>query len=88
MFVANIDDFDFAELLMFICVQKALDVAQNAKEHMWTQQKVYIFFAFWNKKTENAEKALDVQQNVRGHSSERNKVFIFVRFLEQKIQNY
>jgi len=32
--IANIDDFDFAELLMFIFVEKALDVAQNAKEHM------------------------------------------------------
>ena len=71
---------------MFIVVEKALDVAQNAKEHMWTQQKVYIFFVFWNKKTENAEKALDIQQNVRGHSSERNKVFIFVRFLKQKFK--
>ena len=31
---ANIDDFDFAELLMFIFVEKALDVQQNAQGHM------------------------------------------------------
>ena len=33
-FVANIDDFDFAELLVIIFVEKALDVEQNAKRRM------------------------------------------------------
>ena len=33
-FVANIDDFDFAELLMIIFVEKALDVEQNARGNM------------------------------------------------------
>ena len=33
-FVANINDFDFAELLMIIFVGKALDVKQNARGHM------------------------------------------------------
>ena len=34
IFVANINDFDFAELLMIIFVEKALDVDQNARGHM------------------------------------------------------
>ena len=34
IFVANIDDFDFAELLMIIFVEKALDVEQNARGRM------------------------------------------------------
>ena len=33
-FVANIDDFDFAELLVIIFVEKAIDVNQNARGRM------------------------------------------------------
>ena len=33
-FVTNIDDFDFAELLVIIFVEKALDVEQNARGRM------------------------------------------------------
>ena len=34
IFIANIDDFGFAELLMIIFVEKALDVQQNARGRM------------------------------------------------------
>ena len=33
IFIANINDFDLAELLMVIFVEKALDVEQNARGH-------------------------------------------------------
>ena len=42
IFIANIDDFDVAGLLVFIFVQKAVDVEQNAIAHMWSE-KVCIF---------------------------------------------
>jgi len=67
IFIANIYNFDVEGLLVFIFVQKALDVVQNARGHMWTHQKVYIFLVFLTQNSGSVEKALDVQQNARGH---------------------
>ena len=58
--IANINDSDVVELLMLIFVEKALDVKQNAKGHIWTQQQVCMFIVFLNNKSENIQKALDL----------------------------
>ena len=50
IFMHNIDDFDFAELKMFIFGEKALDVEQNEQEHMQTHQQVFILCSFVVKK--------------------------------------
>ena len=46
-FVANIDDFDFAELLMIIFVEKALDVYQNARGACKRTKKYAVSWCFF-----------------------------------------
>ena len=87
IFITNINDFDFAELLMVIFVEKALDVEQNARGYSRGLKKVFIFMVFLNQKLKNVETALDVDQTTKGHSSGLKKVSIFVRFLNQKFKN-
>ena len=46
-FVANIDDFDFAELLVIIFVEKAVDVEQNARgAHVVTIKSIHFHYVF------------------------------------------
>ena len=67
IFIPNIDDFDVAGLLVFIFVQKALDVHQNAIAHMRSPKKYAFSLCFLSKNSESAEKALDIYQNAKGH---------------------
>ena len=66
--IANMDDFDFPELLMFIFVEKAVDVEQNVRGQSRGLKQVFISLLFFNQKFKNVEKALEVEQNARGHS--------------------
>ena len=39
IFISTIDDFDVAGLLVFVFIEKALDLHQNAKGHRWWQHR-------------------------------------------------
>ena len=67
IFIANINDFDVAGLLVSIFVRKASELHQNAKGHRWSQQKVFIFSMLLIQNSESDEKAVDVDHNAKGH---------------------